>query len=186
MYMGALTERRGLRCRYYPAYGDIPNLGHLNVYIQWWRKIVRRDHVPTRKDIAFTDLRGLHSRITLCQVLEDRSGMVARIVGEDVKALFRNYLPEDDPGHEAGVHLRELVQMDRLQQDAHVRLVADGSNIGISSGTLALATRRTLDISALDFPLAPEPGETPHILTIYDFEMEFQDRNVPHYGLIAI
>lgn len=183
--MNTLCDRQALHIGYYPAYGEIPDLGHLNVYVQWWRDILARDGRPTRKDIAFTDLRGLHSRITLCRILEDRSGMVAHILGEDVKALFRNYMPNDQADLESATHLRELVGTEKAPDCIHMHRIADQRNIVVSSGTLALASKRTIDISAMDFPLAPMKGEMPYVLTIYDFDTAFQDRNVSHYGLIS-
>lgn len=181
--MDVLAKKQNFYTEYYPAYAEVPDLGHLSVYICWWKKILARDRTPTRKDIAFGDLRGLHSRISLCRILEDRSAMAVRIVGEDVKNLFRNYRLKKDLYFSNALHLRDLVGVKREMQDSHLRRIADDHCLAVSRGSLILTTRRTAEISAIDFPLAPLVNETPHVLTIYDFGSDFPYRNTPHYGL---
>ncbi|GER01699.1 hypothetical protein JCM17845_23220 [Iodidimonas gelatinilytica] len=170
---------------YYPAFGALPDLGALNTYAKWWAGLVVRQGKPTRKSVSFTDLRGMHSRFTLCRVLEDNEDMVAHIVGEEVKALFKSYHAGKSLSFRKGTRIRELIDVSAIDQKRHLQKVTSGPSIALNRGRLTLINGRSIDVFALDFPLHPLPGEQPFVLTLYDFNIPPEDRGVPHSGLSA-
>jgi hypothetical protein len=161
---------------YYPAYDPIPDLGPLNPYIEWWSRLLSQNSRPTRKDLRFQDLAGWHARLTLCHVLEDGSDMVAHIVGEDVKALFKSVVNDRHLDFTKGTRLRDLIDVDSEAQRQHLAKITLIPSIAISKGELTLVNDRKIAIASLDFPLMPAPDETPYVLSLYDFEAPFLSR----------
>ncbi|GAB4577120.1 MAG: hypothetical protein Tsb008_22640 [Rhodothalassiaceae bacterium] len=167
---------------YYPAFDALPPNTRLQPYFDWWRSIVAREGRPSRKSVGFADLRGWHSRLTLCRVLADRSDMVVHIVGEEVKDLYNSHGAGGGVLIARGTHMRALIEVTKEAQRRHLAQILDGPSIAITRGRLRLINGRNMDVFAIDFPLAPLGNEEPYILTLYDFDLDPLERGLPNDG----
>ena len=150
----------------------------------WWRRLRAATPQPTRKDVTFTSLKGWHSRLTLCEVLADRSDMVTRIVGEEVKDLYRgHYETARSVRLERGTPLGTVINVSPERQAEHVRRIVDTPAIALTEGRLDLLNGRTVEVYALDFPLKALPDENPFVLTLYEFQTPQPLSTLPHRGL---
>lgn len=167
---------------YYPAFEDLPPLERLTPSFDWWRAILARGGPPTRKSIDFPDLKGWHSRLTLCRILPDRSDMVVHIVGEEVKDLYNGFGVRGGVSIERGTRMRALIEVSETAQREHIGKILEGPAISVTHGRLRLVNGRDMEVYAIDFPLAALSGEDPYVLTLYQFDLDPTERGLPNDG----
>lgn len=116
--------------------------------INWWTGLRKTTARPTRDDVGFSELAGLHDRVVLYRINDDRTDMEMRIVGELAQEIFRGEAQK-------GTMFRSLIETDDQSQQDHLRRIVDDFNICINFGVLRTSDHHDLKITAIDFPLAP-------------------------------
>lgn len=168
---------------YFPVDAPLPELGLLEPYLNWWREFVRNAPKPTRHDLNFRDFRGWHSHLTLCAAVDDDSDLELRIIGEEVKALYAGPPDRKRVDLDRGMRLGKIIEVSAERQRNHIRKIVRTPAISLTQGLLKLGSGREIDVFCLDFPLAPVPGETAFVLSVYDFSIPAEERYLPHQGL---
>jgi len=129
--------------------------------MQWWQDIRRTSQRPTRADLKFSDLRGLHDILMLTRVADDRSDLEIRIAGDVAMDTFHGRAKK-------GVSFRSLISTSDEQQAAHIGRIVDDFCLCINTGSVTLSCGERRKIVVIDLPLAPcDDDPCDYILSFY-------------------
>ncbi len=129
--------------------------------ITWWQSLRQRTPRPTRDDIKFADLSGLHDLLVLCRIKDDRTDMEIRIAGETAREVYHGYAKK-------GVWFRSLVKTTDEAQAAHLSKIVDDFCIAVNTGVVKLASGEDRKVVVIDMPLAPSDSDPmSHMISFY-------------------
>lgn len=129
--------------------------------LTWWQKLRGQNPRPTRDDIDFMDLRGLHDTVVVSRVLPDRTDMEFRIAGDMVNELYHGAAIK-------GAMFSDIVSVEAKAQAVHLGRIIDDFCLALTAGYVRLKNGENRKVMAIDFPLAPANDyPDPYIITFY-------------------
>ena len=146
-----MVSVKPLVLKLYPVSEPLPQIKIFDTFIQLWDKKRGGNLMPQRDDFSFRDLKGWHSRISICEYID---GIDLRIVlaGEEWLEAYKGF------GWK-GMLMSEMDYFDNAGLLRFYREVREQPAFGYFTGRLPIAGRGHVTIDSLDLPIRNAAGD---------------------------